>query len=299
MYYKKYGELPKIDHDGDLKALAGLQHAHEPTTSSSNKTLTTTPTDDVTLKLEPSSSTSGGGGAGTRCETATSMTSTKLNQSMTTSTDVGDNNSSTSPVGAGDDDYQDYDENDDNKQQSMNESSSAECGSSIKKPEAKMLKLSNSPNTTLTDVHMSGDDNKANMFRPIRTPLGGTGGGAIPPTTNSGLYSINSFIGSDAATTTAAAGLVSPSSQKRNQSNNPSTSPSPGGAFSSLLFNNTNNSFSPKASLFRPVPNKANHLPGKHFENDFRGLNKFNNQKVENSRKPCPNFEYGLYKVVT
>lgn len=151
MYYKKYGELPKIADDQDLKAIAGMEAAAAAAAAAAsssgknknNKTLTSTssPTDDVTLKLEPHHHHH----HHHRSETATSMTSTKLNQSMTTSTDVdADDNNSRSTMA---DDYQEYD-------QSMNESGEHDS-SVLKKPEAKMPKLSHSPNSTITsDVHI-------------------------------------------------------------------------------------------------------------------------------------------------
>lgn len=156
MYYKKYGELPKIADDQDLKAIAGMEAAAAAAAAASssgknknNKTLTSTssPTDDVTLKLEPHHHHHH------RSETATSMTSTKLNQSMTTSTDVdADDNNSRSTMA---DDYQEYD-------QSMNESGEHDS-SVLKKPEAKMPKLSHSPNSTITsDVHI--DDPSSGML---------------------------------------------------------------------------------------------------------------------------------------
>ena len=157
MYYKKYGELPKIADDQDLKAIAGMEAAAAAAAAAAasssgknknNKTLTSTssPTDDVTLKLEPHHHHH-------RSETATSMTSTKLNQSMTTSTDVdADDNNSRSTMA---DDYQEYD-------QSMNESGEHDS-SVLKKPEAKMPKLSHSPNSTITsDVHI--DDPSSGML---------------------------------------------------------------------------------------------------------------------------------------
>lgn len=144
MYYKKYGELPKIADDQGLKSMAPDSTGDH---GCSNKTLTTSsPTDDETLKLEPHHHQRQLSNA--RSETATSLTSTKLNQSMTTTTasDVdaceADENSS--------DEYQEYDHD------------QSDVNTSIKKPEPKMAKLSTSPNnstlTTPSDVQMSEDN---------------------------------------------------------------------------------------------------------------------------------------------